>query len=284
MGSRRPRLVVLGGTFDRFHVGHQALLAAALAAGSSIGVGVTTARYLRSHPKPLGERVQPYSTRKAAVVRFLEGHRSGQRVYVGPLNDRWGRSVGPEASLLVISPDTRAGARSVNAERRRRGLPPVRVKVIPFVLADDLIPVSSRRIRSGAISAEGRRLRALRVGLATDRATDVGMVEAALKPWMPGVRVRIHRVGSDEASPRVRTARTAADLASTRADEAIRHAELGIGVARGSSNSRGLAVAIRDSSGEWPRPSRRVDRASNLARVVDEWVGHRARGRGATPA
>ena len=119
-------------------------------------IGLTTDRFARAERKPFARRVQSYATRRRHLRAFLR-ERFGNRSWtIVPLNDRWGGSVGPGADLLVLSEETRAAARPINAERRRRGLPPLRVYVAPQVRAEDGHPIASRRIRAGEIDSEGR--------------------------------------------------------------------------------------------------------------------------------
>lgn len=161
-------VVALGGTFDRLHVGHEALLATAFACGRTVLIGVTTDPYLARHPKAGARTLRPYRLRRQALVRYL-GHRFPTRRWeVSPISDRYGRAVGPGIDALVVSVETAHGGRAVNAERRRRGLPQLPVVEVPLVLADDLRPVSSTRIRAGLIGPRGERLAPIQLGLLTD--------------------------------------------------------------------------------------------------------------------
>ncbi len=164
--------VVLGGTFDRLHVGHEALLATAFREGRSVAIGVTTAGYLRRHPKPGSARIASYRARRATLVRWLSARYPRSRWSVVPLEDTFGRSVESGVDAIVLSADTLAGGRAVNAERRRRGRRAVPLVVVPLVLGDDLEPVSSRRIRAGAIDRAGHPRGKIRVLLRTGSERD----------------------------------------------------------------------------------------------------------------
>ena len=107
--------VVLGGTFDRLHVGHEALLSTAFRAGGSVAIGVTTDGYLERHPKPASERIAPYRRRRAALVRWLAARYPRSRWTVVPLEDTFGRSVEDGVDALILSADTRAGGRSTRS-------------------------------------------------------------------------------------------------------------------------------------------------------------------------
>ncbi|MCI4358157.1 MAG: pantetheine-phosphate adenylyltransferase [Thermoplasmata archaeon] len=155
--GRRPTVAVLGGTFDRIHVGHLALLDVAFARSDSIGIGLTTARYLADHPKPYARRVRPYPLRRRALDRLLRKRYPGRAYTIVPLDDPFGGSLRPGVDLLVVSDETLSRAGEVNRRRRQRHLPALRIVVVPRVRGEDGRPVAGRRIRQGSIDEQGRR-------------------------------------------------------------------------------------------------------------------------------
>jgi len=160
--GRRRRVAVLGGTFDHLHKGHRALLEAAFARADRVKVGLTSDRFAGSERKPFPVRVQSYALRRRHLRAFLQARFRDRAWSIVALNDPWGGSVAPGADLLVLSEETRRAAGPINAERRRRGLPALRVFVVPQVRADGGRPIASRRIRAGEIDTEGRSVGASR--------------------------------------------------------------------------------------------------------------------------
>ena len=221
--------VVLGGTFDRLHVGHEAMLATAFREGRTVAIGVTTDGYLARHPKPAGARIARYRSRRAALVRWLSARYPASRWTVAPLENSFGRSVETGVDALVISADTRPGGEAVNAERRRLGRRAVPLRVVPLVLGDDLRPVSSRRIRAGEIDRWGRRRSPIRVGLAVDAPDDRSAAARGVRRAFPRARLAAVRLGN------VRGPR-----AALRAAEG---AELGVAVTGRRAGSRRVGVA-----------------------------------------
>jgi pantetheine-phosphate adenylyltransferase len=185
---RRYGLAVLGGTFDHLHIGHQALLSTAFRIGDEVAVGLTTDSFLTARPKPGRTRMQRYATRRSALMRWLRTRYPRRRWRVVPLSNPFGRSVELGVGVLVVSRDTERGGRSVNRERRRLGRPAVPIVSVPLVLADDLEPVSSRRVRLGEIAPDGRRLRPLRVALSVSRPADRAPAARAVTRVFPRVR------------------------------------------------------------------------------------------------
>ena len=226
--------VVLGGTFDRLHVGHEALLATAFRAGRSVAIGLTTEQYLSRHPKPVGRRIQPYPSRRRALRRWLSARYRGTRWTVVPLDDGFGGSVREGVDALVVSADTVAGGRAVNAERRRRGLPAVPVLVVPLVLADDLRPLSSRRVRAGEVDRFGRRRSVIEVGLAVDAVEDRASATRGIRRAFPRAHVVVARF------PLRSTHRT--DRLGAAARSAAQRGELGVAVARTPGGRREVVV------------------------------------------
>ncbi|MGI0072035.1 MAG: pantetheine-phosphate adenylyltransferase [Thermoplasmata archaeon] len=239
----RVARAVLGGTFDRLHVGHEALLASAFRTGRTVAIGVTTEGFLARHPKPGAAAIQPYAARRRALTRWLSARFPAWRWTLTPLDDPFGRSVGPGVDALVVSADTRSGAQAVLAERRRRGFPPVPVRVVPLVLGDDLQPVSSRRIRAGEIDPAGRRRAPIGVGLAVDDPEDLAPARAAIRAAFPHARI--------VPVPYPKRGRASARLGSA-ARRAAAAGDLGVAVRRVSPTRR-LLIERAGAIGLVPR-------------------------------
>jgi pantetheine-phosphate adenylyltransferase len=260
----RYALAVLGGTFDRLHAGHAALLSTAFRVGRTVAIGLTTPEYLARHAKPLGGRIQPYAVRRRALLAWLRAHYPRRSYRVVPLRDGFGRSTEEGVGVLVVSADTAAGGRAVNRERRRLGRRPVPVIVVPIVLADDLLPVSSRRIRAGVIDRDGHRRAPIKIGVAA-MGPDRKSAREGVRIAFPSVRVRFVSPGK----PGTGRAR-----ASAGADRALRGRELGVGIVADRAGDWWVALRSR----ELVLPPRRLrgPLADVLASVLRPRVGRKA--------
>lgn len=132
-GIQTYRRVVLGGTFDRLHLGHKILLGeGCLFAEENLTVGVTTGEM--NLKKSLPELIQSTPVRIDSVVQFIEtvkpqiGHR------VVPITDMFGPTItDPDLQCIVVSDETKKGGDIVNQERQKKGYSALDVYVIDLV-------------------------------------------------------------------------------------------------------------------------------------------------------
>jgi len=142
---------LIGGTFDRFHAGHMALMATGLSECSSIEVWLTADSMAQSKDP----RVNPWGVR---VMEMKEALREdAERVDFHVLEDSHGPAPSHlDATAIVCTDETRSECEEINLLRERGGLPPLHIIVSDHSLAWDDEPISSSRIRAGEIDREGR--------------------------------------------------------------------------------------------------------------------------------
>ena len=193
---------ILGGTFSILHVGHEALLRAAAqvvrapsaarssarrAGVPSLLIGLTSDEWMSA--RKLCPPV-PYARREKNLRRLLSRLGLLSRSCIFELNDEFGPAIFDcGADTLAVSCETEKTAEKINQKRRASGLSPLRVVVVPLVLAQDGFPVSSSRITAGLTNAKGRRLLPLRVAVGSSNPSKLKGVQAALRRAFPGVRL-----------------------------------------------------------------------------------------------
>ncbi len=181
MASTKPRfkVVVLGGTFDLFHEGHEQLLRKAFELGEKVVIGVTSDGLVRTLGK--AHPVQPYSSRVKQIQRFLRRRGWIRRGEVRRLNDPFGPA-GSRKNLqaIIVTPSTLRSGRRLNRARRSKGLAPLHIQTVPLAKARDGNPISSTRIRNGEISRRGKMLH-LRRGLISRRSNVLAFDRASIR-------------------------------------------------------------------------------------------------------
>ena len=187
--------VCLGGTFDPFHVGHEALLRRAFEA-DEVFVGVTAG--------DLATRDRDVATIEARIARveaFAESEAYASALTVRPLEDAAGPAATGDYDAIVVSPETVAGAAAINQERERNALAPLDVWRVPHVLGDDLLPVSGTRIHAGAIDRDGRRLRPVQIVVGSENPVKLRGVEQAFARILGDVPFEVRGVAVDSKVP-----------------------------------------------------------------------------------
>ncbi|MEI7827753.1 MAG: phosphopantetheine adenylyltransferase [Euryarchaeota archaeon] len=141
--------VAIGGTFDVLHDGHKALLKKAYTLGDVI-IGLVSDEMARKK----AHVVNTYHTRKKSITVYLKAL-TGTDPLIVALNDPYGPTLEKRFDYIVVSPETLPVAKEINALRSQRGLLPIKVVCVNFVLAQDGKPISSTRIHNREIDVHG---------------------------------------------------------------------------------------------------------------------------------
>jgi len=147
--------VFVAGTFDRLHAGHQELLTRACEAGEKVTIGLTSDAYISQYKSP--GVISLFTDRKHALAAWLDTRGYQGRATIIPIDDPYEPAVSdPVGEILVVTPDTKARGEEINSKRKAKGLAPYALLVVPLVPAQDRMPITSTRVRSGEIDTSGR--------------------------------------------------------------------------------------------------------------------------------
>lgn len=220
--------VAMGGTFDIIHDGHKALLGAAFALGAErVLIGLTTDRFARESR----DVVNPYALRERNLTRWLVS-RDWKGYAVEPIDDAFGPADElPDLDVLVVSADRAPVGKALNEVRATKGLRPLEVQAVPMVLAQDGLPIASRRIRARTIDRHGRRLTPLQVYVGTDNPVKVRAVRRVFADLFDRVRVRAVPVAT--GVPEQPLDHQAPVGAMNRARAALSDGDFGVGIEAG---------------------------------------------------
>ncbi len=147
------KTLILGGTFDRLHAGHEAFLDKAFESGEKIIIGLTTPTMLKKIVRQ--NSIWSFEERKKAVEDFVKKH--GKQFVIEPIDDIFGPSTEMEDLDAIIATDeTRQTCERINQIRKRKGLKKLEIVHVPYIYSEDCRVISSSRIRKNEIDREGR--------------------------------------------------------------------------------------------------------------------------------
>jgi cytidyltransferase-like protein len=152
------RKVAVGGTFDELHRGHRVLLTKAFEIGDHVLIGLCTDEFVRKLGKP--HLTASYVERLEDLKKFLSKLGVSERAEIIPLNEPYGpSSTDSTIEGLVVSQETESTANRINEQRRKSGLPLLKIIIVNMVPSDNCGPISTTRIRRGEMDREGRLLK-----------------------------------------------------------------------------------------------------------------------------
>jgi len=149
--------VAMGGTFDLFHSGHQALIVKAFEVGDHVLIGLCSDAFLKKMRKP--HTIASYAQRLEELKSFLRKNGFLERAEIIPLDDAYGVTLSDtRIEAIVVSKETEPRAREINEKRKSIGMSPLPIVAVKMVLSDDHYPISSTRIWFEEIDREGNLL------------------------------------------------------------------------------------------------------------------------------
>jgi cytidyltransferase-like protein len=149
------KFAIVGGTFDRFHSGHQALLHAAFEQSEHVTIGIATNELFNN--KKFKQLIEPYETRELSVSVFLVKNGFTKRAKILPIHDIYGSSLNNKFfDAVFVTVNTKPNAEKINEEREKLEFKKLEIITVPFVHGDDGEIISSERIRNGEIDRTGR--------------------------------------------------------------------------------------------------------------------------------
>ena len=146
-------LVAMGGTFDVVHSGHMALLDKAFSISSKVIIGLSSDQLAKKKGKNL---TSDYPKRLSLLKSVIEKNFPNSSYEISKLENDFGPAV-IEGSVkaLVVSEETSDKGIRLNELRAERNLSPVRIVVVPMVLAKDGKAISTTRIKNFEIDDSG---------------------------------------------------------------------------------------------------------------------------------
>lgn len=150
--------VIVGGTFDFLHKGHKKMLETALETGDSL-IGITSDQMAKNNRE---REVSEFEERKNNVEKYCEelSEKTGNSYKIkeinGPAEDNTG-VFSEDVEYIVISPEEKTINRvnNINSKRSKKGLEPLKIRIVDPVYSEDGKRISSTRISNGEIDKNG---------------------------------------------------------------------------------------------------------------------------------
>ena len=153
---KKFKQLIASGTFDLFHKGHESFLRKSFEVAEEVIVCITSNSYVKSFKDLKG--IEEFEIRKKAVTEFLTSMGAIDRAKIILIDDIFGplltRQFDPDA--ITVTPTNEKNAIKINEERKKIGLPILKIVVIPLDKSADGKEISSTRIRDGEINRNGR--------------------------------------------------------------------------------------------------------------------------------
>ncbi|MEM0139900.1 MAG: pantetheine-phosphate adenylyltransferase [Ferroplasma sp.] len=176
-------ITLVGGTFNYFHKGHEELLRAAYNTGNRVIIGLSSESYVSKHKNSkIG-----YERRKERVESFMNKLTGNYEIH--PLETSEGNTLEVSDAVLVVSPETYKNALRINNERIKLNKEPLKIIKIPFVLAEDLFPISSTRIMNKEISRYGKRKKTIRIAISTENDLKIKSANSFISGFMKNYEI-----------------------------------------------------------------------------------------------
>lgn len=146
--------LVVGGTFDHLHAGHEQLLGAAFSLSGHVLLGLTVPEMNKS--KAWADAILPFEERKREIELFARKLERLSDLHIIPINDVYGSTLkDKKLEAILVTPHSLRGAQLINAGRQQRSLSKLNIEVCDLHTDQSGQTLSSSRIREGLVNRSG---------------------------------------------------------------------------------------------------------------------------------
>ena len=146
--------IILGGTFDHFHKGHEGFITLAFSIGKKVTIGLTQKNLHKN--KCLSQTIEGYSMRKKSLLDYLRKNKWTKQTKIIPISDIYGTTlIDKDIDAIIVSSATYNNAVKINKKREEKQYPKLKIIIAPNILGNDKKIITSERIRKGEINKDG---------------------------------------------------------------------------------------------------------------------------------
>ena len=151
MQRKTTKKVVVGGTFDVLHKGHEALLRKGLSLGE-MTIGLTSNKIAESLKR---RKVRDFQLRKKDLENFIKQELSGKYRIIR-IEDKFGPTLKEDFDYIVVSPETYRTALLINKKRQKIKKGPIKIVKIKFILGENGKPIHATEIIKSRMNRLGK--------------------------------------------------------------------------------------------------------------------------------
>ncbi len=146
--------LVLGGTFDHFHAGHENFLRTAFSLSGHVLLGLTLPEMNKGKSFP--EIILPYEERKKEIETFVRSLHRLTDLEIIPIGDVYGTTLeNKKLEAILVTPHSLSGAEQINLARKQKSLPSLEINVCELLSDQTGEVLCSTRIREGLVNRSG---------------------------------------------------------------------------------------------------------------------------------
>lgn len=154
--------IFVAGTFDRLHVGHEAVLKAAMDNAEYVTIGITSDTFLHTYKPQIfsnSKAPESFEHRKNQVISYCKSIAKDQTIECVSIDDPYEPASSQSSyDALIVTQDNRKTGEEINGKRIQNKLPELTLVEVAMIDSVEGTPISSSRVRSGEIDREGNLL------------------------------------------------------------------------------------------------------------------------------
>ena len=143
---------LLGGTFDRLHLGHEELIIGCLRRCNFLEIWLTSDEMIADK----SGKIESFEIRKSAIEVLFQKNYSSDRLSIHRLIDKMGPAPQrDDCDAIGCTSETREACEQINRLRLENGLVELEIIEVPHKLNQDGMVISSSSIRAGIMDRSG---------------------------------------------------------------------------------------------------------------------------------
>ncbi len=144
--------IILGGTFDKLHPGHRYFLSMAKYYAKKAFLGLCSDEFTKKNKK-FSSQIEPFEIRKKRLKEFFKKIKF--EVEIKKIYDPFGPSISDKkADAILLTEETFKNGLKINQIRQKKGLKPLNLIILPYLLDKKGKKISSTSLRQKFLTSK----------------------------------------------------------------------------------------------------------------------------------